>query len=165
MKCFLRAAGLMLGLLLATMLHAQSLWPGTTAGMRLEEVKKAFPDAHEPYTAAELPSGKGKALLELEETEIAGHKFKVLFFFKEEQLVHVALSETAQTPLRDFEKFRDLLRAKYGLENATTSSDFIEVYWKVSRAVIMLKWQPLNRGLATLSITYEAPIPSGTDRL
>lgn len=165
MKNPLRLAGLILSLLLAPALHAQSLWPGTTAGMKLEEVRKVFPEAHDPETAAELPAGKGTELLDLDETEIAGHKFSVKFFFKEEQLVHVALSETGAVPLREFEKFRDLLRAKYGLENATTSSDFIEHYWKVSRTVIMLRWQPLNRGLSTLSITYEAPVPKGTDRL
>ena len=63
------------------------------------------------------------------------------------------------------EKFRDLLRVKYGMENSTTSSQSVQLNWKVIHTVIQLKWTPVGRGIATLDITYEAPIPKETDRL
>ena len=165
MKPTFRIAGWALASLLAGSLPAQTLWPGTAAGMKVEEVQKVFPEAHEPENAAELPAGHGTELLELDQTVIAGHTFRVKFFFHEGQLVHVALSETGEILVKDFEKFRDLLRAKYGLEYSTTSSDSIQLDWKVIRTVIKLKWTPLRGNLATLSITYEAPIPTETDRL
>ena len=165
MKFSLRIIGCALGLVLAGSLHAQALWPYTRAGMKLEEVQKLFPDAREPVTAAELPANHGTELLELDETVIAGHTFKVKFFFNHEQLVHVALSEDGEIVLKDFEKFRDLLREKYGQEYSTTSSASMQVTWKVIKTVIQLKWTPLDRGTATLAITYEAPIPKETDRL
>ena len=104
-------------------------------------------------------------MLDLDETVIAGHKFKVKFFFKNEQLVHVALSETGEIPMKEFEKFRGLLRAKYGLENSTTSSESIQLNWQVIHTTLLLKWTPLSRGMATITITYEAPIPKEAERL
>jgi hypothetical protein len=163
-RCHRLILGL-LGCLLAGALHAQALWPGTTAGMSLEEVRKLFPEAHEADPAAELPAGRGTELLELDQTVIAGHRFTVKFFFKHELLVGVALAETGEIVMKDFEMFRDLLRRKYGLEYSTTSSESIELTWKAVQTVILLKWKPLRPGNATISITYEAPIPKETDRL
>ena len=165
MKRPYRLLGCLLGGLLAATLHAQALWPGTAAGMSLEEVRKLFPEAHEADPAAELPAGRGTELLDLDQTVIAGHRFTVRFFFKNELLVAVALVETGEILMKDFEMFRDLLRRKYGLEYSTTSSESIELTWKAVQTVIQLKWQPLRPGSATLSITYEAPIPKETDRL
>lgn len=156
--------GLLFGLL-AGSLPAQALWPDTRAGLPLEDVRKLFPEAHEADPAAELPAGRGTELLELDQTVIAGHRFTVKFFFKHEQLVAVALTETGEILMKDFEMFRDLLRRKYGLEYSTTSSESIELTWKAVQTVIRLKWKPLRPGNATLSITYEAPIPKETDRL
>jgi len=165
MKPLLRIAGWTLGSLVACSLHAQTLWPGTTAGMTVEEVKKVFPDAHAPEAENVLPAGRGTELLELDETVIAGHQFKVGFFFKEGRLVLVALAEAGEIPVKDFEKFRDLLRTKYGLEYSTRNSQSLQITWKAVQTVILLTWTPHGPGIAILSITYEAPIPKETDRL
>jgi hypothetical protein len=158
------AAGL-LGLVLAGSLHAQALWPDTRAGMTVEEVQKLFPEAHEPQTPGELPAAHGTELLEIDETVIAGHKFVVRFFFNNGRLVHVDLFETAETLMKEFEKFRDLLRAKYGLEYSATSSASIRLEWHAIQTVIRLQWTPVSRGVATISISYDAPIPKETERL
>jgi hypothetical protein len=165
MKFLLRIAGCTLGLLLAGSLRAQLLWPGTTAGMKVEEVQKMFPEAHAPETESILPAERGTELLELDQVLIADYPFKVGFFFKDGQLVMVALADSGEILMKDFEKFRDLLRAKYGLEYSTTNSETLQLTWKAVKTVILLTWVPHRRELATLSITYEAPIPKETDRL
>ena len=165
MKLVMRSVSLLLGLLLGQGLQAQTLWPGTTAGMAVAEVQKVFPDAREPENAAELPAGRGTELLDLDQTLIAGHRFNVKFFFKEERLVHVALAETAEIPMKEFEKFHGLLRAKYGMEYSMQSSESVGYTWKAVQTTILLKWSPLGHGLATLTITYEAPLPKETERL
>jgi len=165
MKALFRFAAATLGLLWAVSLSAQSLWPDTRAGMRVDEVQKMFPEAHEPAEPGELPAGHGTELLTIDETVIAGHTFKVRFFFNEGRLVHVDLFETGEIAMKDFEKFRDLLRARYGLEYATTSSQSIRLDWHVIKTVIRLQWTPVSRGIATLSIIYDAPIPNESDRL
>ena len=165
MKTLCRIATATLGLLLANSLHGQALWPDTRAGMPVGEVKKMFPEAHEPAEPGELPSGKGRELLTIDEVVIAEHTFKVRFFFDEGLLVHVDLFETGEFAMKEFEKFRDLLRKKYGFEYSTTSSTSLRLDWHVVRTVIQLQWTPVSRGIATLSISYEAPIPKEPDRL
>ena len=165
MKIFLRTAGCALGLLLAHALQAQALWPGTSSGMSVEEVQKLFPEAHAPEVESVLPANRGTELLELDQAVIAGYPFRVGFFFKDGQLVMVALADTGEILMKDFEKFRDLLRTKYGLEYSTTSSETLQLTWKAIKTVILLTWVPHGHGLASLSITYEAPIPKETDRL
>ena len=155
----------LLGLLLATSLHAQSLWPDTRAGMSLEEVKKLFPEARTPEDPGELPAAHGTELLRLDETVIADHKFTVRFFFNEGRLVHVDLFESGEFAMKEFDKFRDLLRQKYGLEYSTTSSTTMMLEWHVIQTVIRLQWTPVARGIATISISYDAPIPKETERL
>ena len=156
---------LALGWLLASSLRAQTLWPGTTAGMTVEEVQRAFPDARAPETPPEPSAVRGEELLELKQAAIAGHTFRVGFFFKAERLTMVALAETGEVPMKEFEKFRALLRAKYGLEYSTTSSEFLELTWRIAQTVIHLTWEPMGRGISTLSLTYEAPVPREPDRL
>ena len=165
MNRVLRMACLGFGLLLAGPVQAQLLWPGTAAGMTVEEVRKVFPEAHAPDNPLELPMGRGTELLALDGTVIANHPFKAGFFFKEERLVHVALQDTGEIPMKEFEKFRDLLRTKYGLEYSTESSDSLQIKWKAVQTVILLTWSPRGHGIVTLSITYEAPIPKETERL
>ena len=63
-------------------LHAQALWPGTIAGMKLEEVQKLFPAAHPPANAEPLPGSSVVQLLELDKVVIAEHAFQVKFFFE-----------------------------------------------------------------------------------
>ena len=165
MRRLFHLAGGLLGLGLAGSLPAQALWPDTRAGMTVEEVQKLFPDAREPSTPGELPAAHGTELLELGETVIVDHKFTVRFFFNDGRLVHVDLFETAEMPMKEFDKFRDLLRAKYGLEYSTTSAQTIQLEWHVIKTVIRLQWTPVSRGIATISISYDAPIPRETERL
>lgn len=165
MKTVFRLAAATLGLLLAGSLPAQSLWPETRAGMKLEEVQKLYPEAHAPEEPGELPANHGTELLTLDATEIAGHTFRVRFFFNDGRLVHVDLFETGEIAMKEFEKFRDLLRKKYGLEYSTTSGESIRLDWHVIQTVIRLQWTPVSHGIATLSITYDAPIPKETERL
>ena len=145
--------------------RAQSLWPGTVAGMTVDQVQREFPAAHVPEAPTELPNDRGVELLELDEAVVAGHSFTVRFFFKERQLSHVALGETGEIPAKEFEKFRILLRGKYGLEYSTLSSEYIQVTWQAVKTVIRLSWAPQGHGVATLIISYEAPILKETDRL
>lgn len=161
MKLFLRLACWTLGSLLAGSLHAQMLWPGTTAGMSVEDVKRAFPDAHAPEAENVLPAGRGAQLLELSEVSIAGQGFKVGFFFKEEQLTVVTLGAAGEIQVKEFEKFRDILRKNYGQEYSTRNSEELQITWKVAQTVILLTWTPMGRGFALLSIAYEAPLPKG----
>jgi hypothetical protein len=165
MRRFLRTACWTLGSLTAGSLHAQTLWPGTTAGMSVEEVKRVFPEAHAPGAENVLAAGRGTELLELDEVAIAGHRFKVGFFFKEGQLVVVTLGEVGEIMVKDYEKFRDLLRKAYGLEYSTRNSESLQLTWKVAQTVIQLTWMPEGHGYASLTIIYEAPIPKETIRL
>lgn len=165
---FFLLLGLTMGCLTAGSLRAQLLWPGTIAGMSVEDVQKAFPEAQAPAESAavQLPNGRGIELLMLERTVIADHAFRVRFFFNpDRQLVVVALSDSGEIPAKEFERFRDLLRAKYGMEYSTRSSDHVEITWKAVQTVILLSWVPQGRGSATLSISYEAPIVKETNRL
>ena len=145
--------------------RAQMLWPGTEAGMTVDQVQREFPAAHAPENPVELPNERGVQLLELDEAVVAGHTFTVRFFFKERLLSYVALGETGEIPAKEFEKFRILLRGKYGLEYSTLSSEYIQVTWKAVKTVIRLSWAPQGHGVATLIISYEAPIIKETDRL
>jgi len=165
MKTFLRLTCWTLGLLAACSLHAQTLWPGTTAGMTVEDVKRAFPDVHAPEVENILPAGRGAQLLELDEVAIADHKFKVGFFFKEGRLVVVTLGEVGEIAVKDFEKFRDLLRANYGHEYSMRNGESLQLTWKVAKTVILLTWMPEGHGIASLSIAYEAPVPKEGNRL
>lgn len=165
MKLLFRSAVWSVGLLLANSVQAQYLWPDTRAGMTLEEVKKLFPEGHAPDEPGELPAHHGTELLTLDEVEIAGHRFRVRFFFNQERLVHVDLFESGEFTMKEFEKFRDLLRKKYGLEYSTTSSQSIRLEWRIMQTIIRLQWTPVARGIATISISYDAPIPKETDRL
>ena len=161
MKPFLRVACWTLGSLAACSLHAQMLWPGTTAGMTVEDVKRVFPDAHAPEDENVLPAGRGTQLLEMDAVTIADHGFKVGFFFKEGQLSVVTLGAAGEIQVKEFEKFRDILRKNYGLEYSTRNSEELQLTWKVAHTVILLTWTPLGHGFAFLSIAYEAPLPKG----
>jgi hypothetical protein len=166
MKRSFTLAAALLGLVLADSLHAQSLWLDTRAGMKVEEVQKLHPEAHEPQEPGELPAGHGKDLLEIDETVVAGHTFRVRFFFNDEnQLVHVDLFETGEILLKEFNRLRDLVREKYGMEYSTTNSASIRLDWHVARTVIQLQWAPIRHGVVTISISYDAPIPKETERL
>lgn len=165
MKPFLRVVGWTLGSLAACSLHAQMLWPGTTTGMTVEDVKRVFPDAHAPEAENVLPAGRGTQLLELDEVPIAGLGLKAGFFFKEGQLAVVTLGAAGEIQVKEFEKFRDILRANYGHEYSTRNSEALQITWKVAHTVILLSWTPMGHGFALLSITYEAPLPKGTIRL
>jgi len=155
----------MLGALGAGSLHAQTLWPGTTAGMTVEDVKRAFPDARAPETENVLPAGRGTQLLELDSVTIADHGFKVGFFFKGGRLTVVTLGEVGEITVKDFEKFRDLLRANYGHEYSSRNAQSLQLTWMVAKTVILLTWMPEGHGIASLSIAYEAPIPKEGNRL
>jgi hypothetical protein len=89
----------------------------------------------------------------------------VEFFFKEERLVQVSLFAIGDVDEKEFERFRDLLRAKYNREYSTTSSETIQVRWNAVRTVILLTWVPLGRDNSSMEISYEAPIPKESDRL
>ncbi len=154
-----------LGLLLAGSLQAQTLWPGTTAGMSLDEVRKQYPSAHELENGDTLPAGRGVELLVMDETEIADRKFRVGFYFKGERLVHVSLWAIGDVDEKEFQRFRDLIRAKYNLEYSTTSAQSIQLRWNAVQTIILLTWVPLGRDNSSLEISYEAPIPKETDRL
>jgi hypothetical protein len=146
-------------------LRAQLLWPGTGSGMTVEEVQRTFPAAHVPANPAELPNGRGVQLLELDQTVIAEHPFRVLFYFKDRLLVQVALVDAGEIPVKEFEKFRELLRGKYGMEYSTRSSEYLQVTWKAVQTTIVLTWAPQGHGIATLTVSYEAPILKETNRL
>jgi hypothetical protein len=165
----LRRLGVMLCLallgILPVSLRAQLLWPGTGSGMSVEEVQRAFPTAHAPATPAELVNDRGVQWLELDQTVIAEHPFRVLFYFKDRLLVQVALVDAGEIPVKEFEKFRELLRGKYGMEYSTRSSEYIQVTWKAVQTTILLTWTPQGHGIAILSISYEAPILKETNRL
>jgi hypothetical protein len=161
MKPYLRLACWMLGSLAACSLHAQMLWPGTFAGMTVEDVKRVFPDAHAPEAENVLPAGRGTQMLELSEVSIAGQGFKVGFFFKKGQLAVVTLGAAGEIQVKDFEKFRDILRTNYGHEYSMRNSEELQVKWKVAQTTILLTWTPMGHGFATLSIAYEAPLPKG----
>jgi hypothetical protein len=152
-------------LLAAISLRAQMLWPGTMSGQSVEEVQRVFPEAHEPENPTGLPHGRGTELLQIPSTVIGGQEFAVHFFFKERALVQVSLTATGEITFKDFEKFRDLLRKKYDLERSSVNSDYLLVTWKIALTTIQLTWTPRHREIATLVITYEAPIAKPTDRL
>jgi len=165
MNLKIRIAACWLALFFAGSLHAQTLWPGTTAGMSVTEVKNAFPTAHEVEDGVTLPGGRGVELLALDGTEIYGGKFRVEFFFKEGQLTHVSLFAIGDVDEKAFEYFRDRLRAKYNQEYSTTSGEKIQIRWNAVQTIILLTWVPLGRDNSSMEISYEAPIPKETDRL
>lgn len=166
MRHVLRIIGLfVVSAVVATTLRAQALWPGTNAGMSLEEIQKLFPAAHPPENAEPLPGNSVVLLLELDKVVIADHPFQVTFFFNGERLVKVSLTELGDVQAKDFEKIRDILRAKYGQENSTTSSESIQINWKAVQTAIRLKWTPARSESAVLTLTYEAPIPKESERL
>ena len=165
MRPFFHFAVTLLALLFSGSLHAQALWPGTIAGMRLEEVQKLFPVAHAPVNAEPLPGSSVVQLLELDNVVIAEHPFQVKFFFNGERLVKVSLTEVGDIPAKEFDKIRDILRAKYGHEDSTTSSESIQLNWKAVQTTLQLKWTPARSDAAVLTLTYQAPIPKETERL
>jgi hypothetical protein len=152
-------------LVLAGAARAQMLWPGTVAGQPVEEVQKAFPEAHPPEEPTGLPRGRGIELLQMGQVVIGGQEFTVRFFFKERALVHVSLTAVGVITFKDFEKFRDLLRRKYEMERSTVNSQYLLVTWKVGQTTIELTWTPKRREVAALTITYDAPLPTPGDRL
>jgi hypothetical protein len=146
-------------------LRAQLLWPGTLSGQPVEDVQRLFPEAHAPDEPMGLPRGRGIELLKIDSVPIGGKDFTVRFYFKDRQLVHVALSAIGEISFKDFEKFRDLLRKKYEMERSTVNSEYLLVTWKIAQTTIELKWTPKSREIATLTITYDAPISKGKDLL
>ncbi|MEO6874154.1 MAG: hypothetical protein ABI222_04975 [Opitutaceae bacterium] len=166
MKILIRMAGLLVLISgLAGLVRGQALLPGTTAGMKVEDVQKLFPEAHAPENTEPLPGGHVLQLLEVDRLVIAEHAFRVKFFFNDERLVKVTLFESGDILEKDFAKLRDLIRAKYGHEDSTTSSDAIQLNWKAVQTTLRLKWTPARRDEATLLLTYEAPIPKESERL
>ncbi|MDB6168068.1 MAG: hypothetical protein JWM88_932 [Verrucomicrobia bacterium] len=157
----------LLVLFIATLVPAkgQLLWPRTEAGQTVEEVQQRFPEAHAPESPAGLPRGRGVELLVLDSVAIADRAFTVRFFFKDRLLVQVLLETTGQISFKDFEKYRDLLRRKYELERSTVNGDHLLVTWKVGQTTLTLAWTPKGRDIATLTITYDAPIAKTTDLL
>ncbi len=167
----IRACQFLLATLLLTAgsLRAQMLWAGTTAGMSTGQVQQVVPEAvpTNEADALKLPGERGVEGLTADGVVVAGHTFRVRFYFKEGQLVHVALTEGGEVPAKEFEKFRSLLRGKYGVEQSTRSSEYIQVTWKVMATTINLKWVPQSRekNPISLSISYESPIIKDTERL
>ncbi|MBS0662123.1 MAG: hypothetical protein JSR48_02585 [Verrucomicrobia bacterium] len=156
-------------LLTAGPLRAQVLWSGTTAGMSPGQVRQVVPEAAptNEADALKLPGERGVEKLTADEVTVAGQTFRVRFYFKDDRLVHVSLAESGEVPAKEFEKFRALLRGKYGMEQSTRSSEYIQVTWKIMATTITLTWVPQGRqkNTSSLTIAYESPIIKDSERL
>ena len=147
-------------------MRAQTLWPGTTAGMSLEDVQRMFPAARVPEEPIGLPHGRGVELLQIPGWPAAGRTFTVHFFFKEKSLVQVSLTDTEIIASKDFESVRAVLRKRYNLEYSTTNTgEHVIVVWKIAQSTITLSWTPQGREIATLAISYEGPVVNDAERL
>lgn len=152
--------------LLSLPLRSQTLWPGTSAGMSLEDVQRMFPSTRVPDEPVGLPHGRGVELLQIRGYGVAGRAFDVHFFFKDKALVQVSLTDTGVIAAKDFETVRDALRKRYNLEYSTTNTgEHVIVVWKIAQSTITLSWTPQGREIATLAISYEGPVLKDTERL
>ena len=151
---------------LSVPLHGQALWPGTSAGMSLEDVQRMFPSTRVPDEPMGLPRGRGIELLQIRGYGVAGRAFDVHFFFKDKSLVQVSLTDTGEIAAKDFESVRNALRKRYNLEYSTTNTgEHVIVVWKIAQSVITLSWTPQGREIATLAISYEGPVLKDNERL
>lgn len=141
-------------------LNGQTLWHGTEVGMSPAAVKKIFPEVH-PFT---LQNGgtlaKGESILKLDKTVIADETLNVHFNFKDDKLVHVDLWLQDCGP-SIFEKFRDLLKTKYG-DPYSFKASLSEYIWISGKTQVTLEFMDVAN---LLKITYETQHLEEADKL
>lgn len=105
----------------STLVRAQSLWKDTVSGMKPLDVIKSVKGSNFIKNGASIASG-GKELIRLDSTQLANESFKVRFYFINERLVQVTLSQniakTFTSSLVLFESISTILRSEYGKEKS-----------------------------------------------
>lgn len=156
---------------------AQTLWQGTCYGMTVGEVRELFPNCREKI----LTIGGKKWLGGLEDnTNIAGYRFQVQFFFTapDDRLDRVIL-QCMDKLVNDqgagvAQHFVELLQSQYGEGNVSEDQDSsdrrdIDRIW-ITRDLTLIRLSffkdaTLGAGAYRMSITYDGGRLNGADKL
>lgn len=108
-------------LFVTTQASAQQLWSKAEAGMTVEQVKQAFPEAIVPSDPSTLGSAdRPKEGLRIRNLDVGGTPFRVKFYFAGGRLDQVTLNYTGESgfnvALSRYRTVNTLLRSKYGPE-------------------------------------------------
>jgi hypothetical protein len=146
---------------------AQALWGGTEYGMSVSQVQAQHPTASRPAELSTLYGGI-KGLLTLPEIEIANAKFTPIFYFKDEKLVQVTLTNkqnSVQSVIADFRSVSTALRAKYGEEiSKEMTKGQASANWLSGKTNITLFAMTMSDS-AILNIAYQVRIAQDADKL
>jgi hypothetical protein len=146
--------------------RAQTLWKDTQVGMSLQSIQKQFPKAARPSQPTQLADGS-RELLRLSDTDVQGHVFDALFFFRQGKLTQVSLELQehggAVSALQTFRSLKTAFDAKYGapdeeqdrnFDAPTGPASFRSASWRSGRTWITLSYATAAGKLIVLNVAY-----------
>ena len=146
-------------ILLASGIHAATpLWNGTATGMNAAQVREKFPAAEEPKESNELFGG-AKEGLEVNNHVFYGEPFKVGFFFKDDGLVQVTLS---QTTIKDYKALSDLSEKIAASLSKDLGDPEREVSDDVTGKRLALSWSKPNQRVS-IALVQSGVLAVGAD--
>jgi hypothetical protein len=169
MKKYVYSITVLIILLLASIVNAQSFWNGTEYGMTIEQVKSVIPNTVRPLKPGHLKDGS-EELLRLENVIIVNKNFSASFFFKMGKLTQVMLSlergHSFHSTMLVFDSLTEALRSKYGPEiNRQIQKGIIDATWLSGRTNISVVAISAGENDAILHINYQVRVSAEADNL
>lgn len=160
-------------LIFAQLSWGQTLWRATEYGMSPEKVQAKVPEAIPTLSELNTLKDGSKELLHVPKLTLVGKEFRVSFYFKDLKLNQVTLSfeegHTYTSAMLVFDSLKEALRARYGVEIASTSSRGLlnkaETTWVSGRTNINLIALAVGDKNAVLNVNYQARLLKEADKL
>lgn len=166
MEKYVFAITLLIILLFASSVRAQTLWHGTEYGMTLEQAEALVPNVVRPLKPKHRSDGS-EELLRLEDVTLVDKHFSASFFFSDGKLIEVTLSledgHNFDSAMRVFDSLVESLRAKHGPEiirHAMKGSftNIANATWLSGQTNITLFATSVGQNDATLNINYQVRV-------
>ena len=159
--------------LLCTSASAQLLWQGAHAGMTVEQVRSAVPDAKLTADSHQTILDGSVELLRIEEVPINDQNFAASFYFRQSGLRQVSLSLTNQPwPAIEssFQNLLVLLRLKYGPETRHDQivggeRKTLEARWNTGGTTVSMTAWRFKHANSDLFIAYRPSVSRVAPRL
>ena len=169
-----KVAMLLALLFLVPQVQAQTLWQATKFGMTVEEAAIAVPGSTPPIDKPATLATGAVEKLRLDGYEVAQQRFRVVLFFRGDQLEQVTLALQDQMSYPStrllYERLREALNSLHGPveEKPETRNSVMGLRqgdWRSRRTNISLLTVGIGDHPATLNINYQVRVAKDADRL
>ncbi len=148
-----------------TALNAQTLWQNTTAGMTVQQVRAAQPEATTVAHPDQLYNG-ATCELKLKNYSVAANTYDVCFYFKDLRLIQVTLGFLGEPTRANYDDLVLLLTAKYGPPlHETPDSIGRSAYWILPGGANVALTYIDERSIPLININYQLRVASESSKL